>query len=72
MCPVSNLSSRYLEDGWCKCCTRCCGSVRGADLAGDFHGPLLGEAVFNQLVEKKLTFAACSRDLKLLLDEAAS
>ncbi|GMH14636.1 hypothetical protein Nepgr_016477 [Nepenthes gracilis] len=41
------------------------------DLAGDFHGPLLGEAVFNQLVEKKLTFAACCWDLKLLLDEAA-
>ncbi|GMH07504.1 hypothetical protein Nepgr_009344 [Nepenthes gracilis] len=41
------------------------------DLAGDFHGPLLGEAVFNQLVEMKLTFAACCRDLKLLLDEVA-
>ncbi|GMH19215.1 hypothetical protein Nepgr_021056 [Nepenthes gracilis] len=35
------------------------------DLAGDFHGLLLGEAVFNQLVEKMMTSATCYRN-KLL------
>ncbi|GMH06054.1 hypothetical protein Nepgr_007894 [Nepenthes gracilis] len=35
------------------------------DLAGDFHGLLLGEAVFNQLVEKMMTSVACYRNMLL-------
>ncbi|GMH00965.1 hypothetical protein Nepgr_002804 [Nepenthes gracilis] len=35
------------------------------ELAGDFHGLLLGDVVFNQLVEKMMTSTACCQNMLL-------